>query len=173
MEISQKLGCIEHQRLTAIIVSFLLVYVYAILLLLLMIWESIMYRFDIYDEVFPSRQATFAMSFELPTLTTAKDILKERIKREYDNKDSILPIQRVIPSADEKRLNGEKQHKHTTHQTKKSWQTAFDKAVKAFAENGFVLIIDDEQVLDLDKPLAVKAETAKVVFLKLIPLQGG
>lgn len=151
---------------------FLLSYVCAILLLLLMIWEIVMYRFDIYDEVFPSTQATFAMSFELPTLTTAKDILKERIKREHDNKASTVPIQHITPSDDENQLNGKKQHKHI-HQTKTSWQTVFDKTVKAFDENGFVLIIDDEQVLDLDKPLVVKAETAKVVFLKLIPLQGG
>lgn len=131
-----------------------------------------MYRFDIYDEVFPSRQATFAMSFELPTLTTAKDILKERIKREHDNKVGAVPVQHVTPNDGEKQLNGEKQYQQTTiRQT--TWQTAFDNAIKAFDENGFVLIIDDEQVLDLDKPLAVKTETAKVVFLKLIPLQGG
>lgn len=131
-----------------------------------------MYRFDIYDEVFPSRQATFAMSFELPTLTTAKDILKERIKQEHDNKVGTVPVQHVTPNDDEKQLNGEKQYQQTTiRQT--TWQTAFDNAIKAFDENGFVLIIDDEQVLDLDKPLAVKTEAAKVVFLKLIPLQGG
>lgn len=132
-----------------------------------------MYRFDIYDEVFPSRQATFAMSFELPALTTAKDILKERIKREHDNKVGTVPVQHVTPNDDEKQLNGEKQYQQTTIRQTTTWQTAFDNAIKAFDENGFVLIIDDEQVLDLDKPLAVKTETAKVVFLKLIPLQGG
>jgi hypothetical protein len=45
-------------------------------------------------------------------------------------------------------------------------------AVAAFEQNGFVLLLDDRQVDDLEAVVEVAPETS-VTFLKLVPLVGG
>lgn len=45
-------------------------------------------------------------------------------------------------------------------------------AVKAFVRNGFVVLVDDRQVEDLDAEVDLPAGT-EVTFLKLVPLVGG
>jgi hypothetical protein len=52
------------------------------------------------------------------------------------------------------------------------WQEQFDTAVRAFERNGFLLIVDDKQVTDLDVELVLKHDTS-VSFLRLVPLIGG
>jgi hypothetical protein len=48
----------------------------------------------------------------------------------------------------------------------------FDRAVKAFGRNGFLVLVDDRQVEDLDAELDLGTRT-EISFLKLIPLVGG
>ncbi len=48
----------------------------------------------------------------------------------------------------------------------------FEKTVEAFERNGFVVLVDDEQVERLDAQIPLKPETM-VTFLKLVPLVGG
>ena len=45
-------------------------------------------------------------------------------------------------------------------------------ALAAFERNGFVVLVDDRQVEDLDAPLDLTMDT-QVTFLKLVPLVGG
>ena len=45
-------------------------------------------------------------------------------------------------------------------------------ALAAFERNGFVVLVDDRQVEDLDATLALTMDT-QVTFLKLVPLVGG
>ncbi|GAA0957480.1 hypothetical protein [Virgisporangium aurantiacum] len=45
-------------------------------------------------------------------------------------------------------------------------------ALAAFERNGFVVLVDDRQVEDLDATLALAMDT-QVTFLKLVPLVGG
>jgi hypothetical protein len=42
----------------------------------------------------------------------------------------------------------------------------------AFKRNGFVVLVDDRQVTDLDEVLEVSADT-EVSFVRLVPLVGG
>lgn len=51
-------------------------------------------------------------------------------------------------------------------------QQQFDKAAEAFNRNGYVVLVDDRQVEDLDAAVAIKQGTT-VTFLKLVPLVGG
>lgn len=153
-----------------------------------------MFLLHIYDEIITNKAPTFAMSLPLATVqTTAKDVLKARIKQDchtanleieqaYQTEQARLLAdyqQKVGKLTEhEKLLNGEKLPKAFTNPTPKvklrDWQTEFDKAVKSFDSNGFILLIDDEQVLDLNAPLHIKADnTSKLTFLQLIPLQGG
>lgn len=45
-------------------------------------------------------------------------------------------------------------------------------AFRAFARNGFLVLVGDRQVTDLDEPVAGR-DDVEVTFLKLIPLVGG
>jgi hypothetical protein len=51
-------------------------------------------------------------------------------------------------------------------------QEQFDKAVQAFHRNGFIILVDQQQVESLDTWIEVKPET-EVTFLKLVALVGG
>jgi hypothetical protein len=52
------------------------------------------------------------------------------------------------------------------------WQEQYERALKGFAANGFLLLVDDRQVTDLDEEVELRHDTA-VTFLKLVPLVGG
>lgn len=153
-----------------------------------------MFLLHIYDENFHTVPAHFVMSLPLAhTQTTARDVLIERIKQDCEQHNLLISEHQQNEKAHllaqyqqkvgeltehEKLLNDEKTPKLLTNLTPKTkprdWQEEFDKAVKAFASNGFILLIDDEQILDLDAPLHIKADnSSKLTFLQLIPLQGG
>lgn len=153
-----------------------------------------MYRLSVFDEIITQKAPTFAMSLNFDTVTmTAKEILQKRIEQDcqsanVENEQTYQaelarlqakqPRQIVEPSDHEKLLNGEKTGKFfeiaLAKKVKLDWQTEFDNAVKAFAENGFLLFIDDEQIMDLEQRVQIKADnTSKITFIRLIPLQGG
>lgn len=48
----------------------------------------------------------------------------------------------------------------------------FSRAVEAFGRNGFVVLVDDRQVEDLDAEIELRNGT-EISFLKLVPLVGG
>ena len=48
----------------------------------------------------------------------------------------------------------------------------FGQAVEAFGRNGFLVLVDDRQVTDLDARLDLRMGT-EITFLKLVPLVGG
>ena len=47
-----------------------------------------------------------------------------------------------------------------------------ERAIEAFGRNGFLLLVNDMQVMELDDIVEVRPETT-VSFLKLVPLVGG
>jgi hypothetical protein len=52
------------------------------------------------------------------------------------------------------------------------WEEQFRQAEQAFARNGFLILVDDRQVDDLDAEIELRHD-ATVTFLKLVPLVGG
>jgi len=52
------------------------------------------------------------------------------------------------------------------------WEEQYARALAGFAANGFLLLVDDRQVRDLDEEVVLRHDTA-VTFLKLVPLVGG
>jgi hypothetical protein len=48
----------------------------------------------------------------------------------------------------------------------------FELARRAFYSNGFILLVDDRQVDELEEEIEIKPDTT-VTFLKLVPLVGG
>ncbi|MFE5893718.1 hypothetical protein ACFQ6E_32885 [Streptomyces sp. NPDC056462] len=51
-------------------------------------------------------------------------------------------------------------------------ETQTDQALKAFAGNGFLVLVGDRQVTDLDDEIELGLGT-EITFLKLVPLVGG
>jgi hypothetical protein len=57
-------------------------------------------------------------------------------------------------------------------QRRLDWQEQYERALKGFAANGFLLLVDDRQVTDLEEEVVLRHDTA-VTFLRLVPLIGG
>jgi hypothetical protein len=51
-------------------------------------------------------------------------------------------------------------------------QKQLAKAIAAFKGNGFLVLLDDRQIMDLDEVLHLTAQS-KITFLRLVPLVGG
>jgi hypothetical protein len=52
------------------------------------------------------------------------------------------------------------------------WEAQYQKAVEAFSRRGYVILVDDVQIVDLDTPVRLRVG-GEVTFLKLVPLVGG
>jgi hypothetical protein len=74
----------------------------------------------------------------------------------------------VQPNDTERTLNGFKFHKPRLVNP----ETQYEKALEAFVGNGFIVLVDNRQVENLDDEIALHPETS-VTFLKLVPLVGG
>jgi hypothetical protein len=74
----------------------------------------------------------------------------------------------VQPTDTERTLNGYRMSKPRRIDPEQQ----ANRALEAFARNGFVMLVDDRQVEDLDAVVDLRMDT-KVTFLKLVPLVGG
>lgn len=103
---------------------------------------------------------------------TAREIIRERILQEvgaYNRgpRERVFPGF-VTPTATEAQLNARVVAKAPTV----DWRKQFEIACAAFERNGFLILVDDRQIEDLDDEIEVHPETT-VSFLKLVPLVGG
>jgi hypothetical protein len=109
-----------------------------------------------------------ALKFENEYISV-KELIAKRIENEVDRYQNDLASYKtkglVLPTDLEKRLN-----KKQTKQIDVEKQIYV--ALNAFNNNGFFILIDDEQVDDLDQKFLVD-ELTKVSFVKLTPLVGG
>lgn len=99
---------------------------------------------------------------------TARDLISERVRSEVDlrNTEAGRWTRLIhIPTPEEAALNG------TTSRLIDS-ERQVEKALEVFETNGFVLLVDDQQIETLDQPLNL-TPTSIVTFLKLTPLKGG
>ncbi len=102
---------------------------------------------------------------------TVRELIRSRVYQEVQDYNTRQPEQfrgLVQPTDAEKTLNG-----YTLRKPRQlDWQNQFEQAVKAFQSNGFIILVDDEQVTELEEEIEIKPGTA-VTFLKLVPLVGG
>ena len=100
-----------------------------------------------------------------------RELIRQRVTQEVEEYNSRQPAvfrMLVQPSDTERTLNGFKFHKPRLVDP----VTQFDKAIEAFEGNGFIVLMDNYQVENLDTEIALQPETS-VTFLKLVPLVGG
>jgi hypothetical protein len=122
---------------------------------------------DVYD----------ARPLEFPTeRITVRDLIRERVYQEVQD-FNVKQGERVFrglvqPTDAERVLNG----KHTEYRLKEhrqiEWKPQFEKAVEAFEQNGFFILIDDKQAESLDQEYVIGRGTV-VSFVRLTPLVGG
>lgn len=109
-----------------------------------------------------------ALQFENEYITV-KELIAKRIEKEVERYEQDISNYKtkglVLPSNLEKRLNN-----------KKKFEIDIEKqtyvALDAFMNNGFFILIDDEQVEELEQKFLVDG-TTDVSFVKLTPLVGG
>ncbi len=112
--------------------------------------------------------------FTLDVLTariTVRELIRTRVANEVRDYNLSQPEYfrgLVQPTDAETTLNGFKMRKGRTIDLEKQ----FELAKRAFYTNGFILLVDDRQVDELEEEIEIRPETT-VTFLKLVPLVGG
>jgi hypothetical protein len=112
--------------------------------------------------------------WELPVATeklTVREMIKIRVFEEvtdYNAQQPDLYRGLVQLTEAEQTLNGYKMLKRREI----DWDEQYESAVQAFQQNGFLILVNDQQVTELDDVIEILPETS-VTFLKLVPLVGG
>src|SRR5512133_2542067 len=102
---------------------------------------------------------------------SVRELIRQRVTQEVEEFNTSQPAvfrMLVQPSDTERTLNGFKFQKPRFVDPVEQ----FEKAIEAFEGNGFIVLVDDYQMENLDTEIALQPETS-VTFLKLIPLVGG
>ncbi|MDV3351049.1 hypothetical protein QGP82_20250 [Leptothoe sp. LEGE 181152] len=102
---------------------------------------------------------------------TVRELIRSRVYQEVKDFNAKQPdvfTGLVQPTETEQTLNGYKLRKPR----KINWEAQFEKAITAFQSNGFIILVDDEQVTELEDEITIAPETS-VTFMKLVPLVGG
>jgi hypothetical protein len=100
-----------------------------------------------------------------------RELVHLRVTQEVEEFNSRQPAvfrMLVQPNDTERTLNGYKFHKPRLVDA----DTQYEKAIEAFEGNGFIVLVDDYQIENLDDEIAFRPETS-ITFLKLVPLVGG
>jgi hypothetical protein len=125
----------------------------------------------LYDET-PNGQKRQVLVLTLLTETiTVRELIRSRVYQEVKDYNTRRPETfntLVQPTEAEKTLNGYRFRQPRAINR----ETQFEKALAAFQSQGFIVLVDDRQVEELDEVIEIKPGT-QVSFLKLIPLVGG
>ena len=144
---------------------------------------------EIYDEQRPGAERQLRHRLELPTeRMTARDLIRCRIEAdvaihnavERTRFDETIAADRdasngwlVTPGPVERALNGPRGvYGPGSHLDLIKSERMIAVALEAFARNGFFMIFDGRQIVDLDEVLTIEQDSA-VTFLRLVPLVGG
>lgn len=102
---------------------------------------------------------------------TIRELIRRRVYQEVKNYNTHQPEYfrgLVRPTEAEPTLNGYRLAKPR----QLDWEQQAELAIAAFLANGFIILVGDRQVTELDEAIAVSPEQT-VTFLRLVPLVGG
>jgi hypothetical protein len=102
---------------------------------------------------------------------TVRELIRTRVYREVHEYNLAQPDYfhgLIQPSDAERSLNGFKMRTRRRIDPERQ----FEMAIKAFYTNGFIVLLDDKQVDELEEEIEIKPDTT-VTFLKVVPLVGG
>ena len=126
---------------------------------------------QIYDETTSGDRAGALTLDFLTDVTTAREIIRARVYQEVTEYNVSQPGRfrgLIQPTDSERRLNGDRQ----TSPRRIDWEAQYAKALDAFQRNGFLLLVDDRQLTELDESVTLRHDTV-VTFLRLVALVGG
>ena len=111
-------------------------------------------------------------TLDVPTeRITVRDLIRARVFGEVSDYNLRQPEYfrgLVQPSDAERTLNGFKVRRGRRIDPKK----LFEKAITSFYRNGFLVLVNDRQVDELEEEIEIRPDTT-ITFLKLVPLVGG
>lgn len=130
-----------------------------------------MVAISVFDETIPGKKTRVLTLESMEARISVRDLIRMRIYEEVQDfnrskKETFNGL--VQPTDTEKTLNGYKLKKNRVV----SFQEQFEKAVEAFKRDGFLILVDNRQVTELDDAIDLGADT-EVSFVKLVPLVGG
>ena len=100
-----------------------------------------------------------------------RELIRSRVYQEVTEYNARMPeyYRGLVQPADAERvLNGYR----VRERRKLDWEAQYEKAIQAFQGNGFMILVDDLQVTELDAEVKLRHDST-VTFLKLLPLVGG
>ena len=131
--------------------------------------ENMALTLSIVDETtFGTQRCAGEFHFEAG-IVTLRELIARRVLQEVDRfnqADGQVFRGLIEPGLDERTLNGVRERPLLDGEK----QVA--RAIQAFEGNGFLVLVDDRQITELDQPMQLAAQS-KIVFLKLVPLVGG
>ena len=119
---------------------------------------------------FGGEERVFTLDFPAEKVTV-RDLIRARVYgevEEFNARRGELFRGLVQPTDTERVLNGFRVREGRRIDAEEQ----FERAIEAFGRNGFLLLVDDLQVDDLEETIEVGPGTT-VTFLKLVPLVGG
>lgn len=123
------------------------------------------------DESATGKETGRILLEDLPSTVSVRDLVRFRVREEvarHNSRPAPVFYGLVQPSDSEVELNGYR----LREKRKLDWEKQADVAVKAFAKNGYFVIVDGRQVESLDETVTITADT-EVSFVRLVPLVGG
>ena len=126
---------------------------------------------QIWDETLPGKRSQAAAIEVDPGPITVRELLRTRLRREVEHYNESLPdtFQGLIqPEESEQILNGFRMKVKRPL----DWETQFRQACSSFEKNGFLILVDEHQVTELDAPVDLRTDS-QMQFVKLVPLVGG
>ena len=126
---------------------------------------------QIWDETLPGKRSQAAAIDVNPGPITVRELLRTRLRREVERYNESLPdtFQGLIqPEESEQILNGFRMKVKRPL----DWEAQFRQACSSFEKNGFLILVDENQVTELDAPIDLRTDS-QVQFVKLVPLVGG
>jgi hypothetical protein len=124
----------------------------------------------IVDESTVGEKHAWSLDF-LDETVSLRELIRQRIYQEVIEYNARLTGHfrgLVQPTQAERTLNGFR----LPSKNRLDWQAQYEKAIDAFTRRGYLVLVNDEQIADLDAPIELQADT-EVTFFKLVPLVGG
>ena len=124
----------------------------------------------IVDESTQGERRAWSLDFLGETMTL-RELIRRRIYQEvteYNANVSGYFVGLVQPTESERTQTGFR----LKTAKKLDWQVHYEKAIEAFTRHGYIVLVNDQQMVDLDIPIEVHPGT-RVTFFQLVPLVGG
>ena len=122
----------------------------------------------LYETTTGERCSAGTFQFNAATLTL-RELIRVFVQQEVEcfNEAGSEVFRGLVPPEESERiLNGVRERRML------DWEKQFTKAITAFNGNGFLVLLDERQITDLDETLHLTPES-QLTFLKLVPLMGG